>query len=187
MYLPKPHENPTFAQEKERLGSIGLPNDLIDVLGDGNCLFYCMLNFLQETGRLGTTWREGENPVMHMLHLLSNLGKGMKQSYWTYLSGYVSKEARLCCLYDEAINYMDREFMLKDKNAYYSGEIFDAAMFARVYQLNVVLSLAQTPGSYQTQLYDCSQFNQEKMLDWFFKQRMDCIRKTFLLGQMSFN
>ena len=171
MFLPKPHENPTFAQEKERLGSIGLPTDLIDVLGDGNCLFYCMLNFLLETGRLGTTWREVENPVMHMRHLLCNLGKGMKQSYWTYLSGYESKEARMCCLYDEAINYMDRDFMTKDENANNHGEIFDAAIFARVYRLKVVLYLAQNEESYQTQLYDCSQFNQDKNVGLVFSAK----------------
>jgi hypothetical protein len=66
---------------------------------------------------------------------------------------------------------MDREFMLKDENAYYSGEFFDAAIFARVYQLKVVLYLAQTPGSYQTQLYDGSQFNQEKHVGLFFSAK----------------
>jgi hypothetical protein len=171
MFLPKPDKNPTFAKEKERLGSVGIPTNLIDVTGDGNCLFYCMLNFLLETGRLGTTWREVENPVMHMRHLLCNLGKGMKQSYWTYLSGYASKEVRLCCLYDEAINYMDREFMMKDENANNLGEIFDAAIFARAYHLKVVLYLAQTEKSYQTQLYDCSQFNRDKNVGLVFSAK----------------
>jgi hypothetical protein len=133
MYLPKPDENPTFAKEKERLGSIGIPTDLIDVTGDGNCLFYCMLNFLHETDGLGHSWPDYDNPVMHMRHLLSNWGNTMKQSYWTYLSGYTSKEARLRCLYDVAINYMDKEFMLKNENADYLGEVFDAAISAQVF------------------------------------------------------
>jgi hypothetical protein len=66
---------------------------------------------------------------------------------------------------------MDREFMMKDENANNFGESFDAAIFARVYRIKVVLYLAQNEESHQTQLYDCSQFNQDKNVGLVFSAK----------------
>ena len=46
--LLSPQHNPTFALEATRLHEAGVLGDLVNVRGDGNCMYYCMLHYLSE-------------------------------------------------------------------------------------------------------------------------------------------
>jgi hypothetical protein len=45
-------ESPLFCRECKWLYALSVPQHLVDVLGDGNCLFYCMLIYLVQCGLL---------------------------------------------------------------------------------------------------------------------------------------
>ena len=87
IFLPLPAEKPTSPAEKARLLSLGIKGELIDVRGDGNCLYYCMLNFLVETGFLNSFWKKEDNPLMYIRKYLHGAGKTLKDSYWTFYQG----------------------------------------------------------------------------------------------------
>ena len=51
-------ESWVFSNECDRLYQAGVPNYLVDVRGDGNCLYYCMLNFFVQSGFLKDEWKQ---------------------------------------------------------------------------------------------------------------------------------
>jgi hypothetical protein len=46
--------------------SLDIPSTLVDVEGDGNCLFYCMLMRLVQTSVVPRVWVEEDPPVIWM-------------------------------------------------------------------------------------------------------------------------
>ena len=93
--------------------SLGLSEDLKDVRGDGNCLYYCMLDYLMDIKELPWLWNQIDNPLIFMRRLLNKAGQNLNESYWTFLSSASEPRERLDCIYDERINYYDEDFMLK--------------------------------------------------------------------------
>jgi hypothetical protein len=159
MFLPLPDENPTFPAEEARLLSLGLAGKLIDVRGDGNCLYYCMLNYLVETKELTEFWNQNENPVDFLQRLLRDSGSHLKESYWMFLAGVTEPKVRLDWLYNKRINYMDEKFMLEPGNEDYMGDQFDCCLFAKTFRVRVVSYSLETDQSFTTQLYDGREYN----------------------------
>jgi hypothetical protein len=107
--LPPEGNNPSFENECSQLSTVNIPGHLVDVVGDENCLYYCMLHFVFECG----------NP-----QVLS-----IKREY--PLSGY----AKLNYIYDPTINYMDGVFICGPGNVVeYQGDQVDMPIYCRFLQ-----------------------------------------------------
>jgi hypothetical protein len=114
-------------------------------------------------------------------------GSHMNKVYWITLSGFEDKKDHLKFLYDNNIDYADDVFMADEKNTECQGMLFDAAIFARLYKIRVVVYLAQTKGSYQTQLFDGREYDDKKNYGLFFRLQKEFIRKECLQDRPYFS
>ena len=136
---PEEGSNPTFPDEVQRLTSMGIPGDLMDVVGDGNCLFYCMLHFLyvRADTPMGLSYTElskklslaYDYPLVGMRKLIREEGTKLSESYWSTLASY-TREERLDFIYNPSTYFMDDTFTRNPDNAAYQGDQFDAIIFA---------------------------------------------------------
>ena len=55
-----------FPGEAERLYNLNVPQVVVDVSGDGNCLYYCMLGYLVQTRYLNDEWIQSSHPAVWM-------------------------------------------------------------------------------------------------------------------------
>ena len=65
MIHPNEGSNPTFEKEVDRLIEAGIPENLIDMVGDGNCMFYCMLHYLYYVPSFDMTSMMAGLPLKH--------------------------------------------------------------------------------------------------------------------------
>ena len=70
----------------------GVPKYLVDVKGDGNCLFYCLLTYLVKAGLLEDEWNLPSKPVMWIRELLRSSGKDLPRNLWAEVTGLNSDE-----------------------------------------------------------------------------------------------
>ena len=55
-----------FPGEAEHLYKLNVPQVVVDVSGDGDCLYYCMLGYLVKTGYLNDEWIQSSHHAVWM-------------------------------------------------------------------------------------------------------------------------
>jgi hypothetical protein len=149
--------NSTFDKECQRLSLAGVPGNLVDMVGDGNCLFYCMLHYLHARANRLVHNMGKDYPLIWMRKLLRDFGSKLDVSYWTYGSSDAAG-IKLPHIYDPMVNFMDEEFTRNVANQDCQGDQFDVFIFAAAFKLEaVVYSLAL--GSPMTYYADGRQFD----------------------------
>ena len=110
---------------------------------------------------VSTFWTKEDNQVVWMRKDFFLFGKNLNLSYWTLLSGYTDPNVRLFCLYNQSVNYLDQEFMMKEESNNYHGDQLDAVMFAVAFQCQVVIFNVQSGVKSKMQLVDVQTFDHE--------------------------
>jgi hypothetical protein len=134
----------TFKKECKRLNKLGVPKGLLDVIGDGNCLYYCMLTHLVEVDpKIGSTM--GNNyPLVWIRKLIKAGGLLIDDIYWLGISGS-AKEERINFFYDPNFNTMDDELTRDSSNVDYQGDLMAVVIFAALFKCRVVMYQATLP------------------------------------------
>jgi hypothetical protein len=164
---PEEGSNPTFPDEVKRLTSMGIPGDLIDMVGDGNCLYYCMLHFLyvRADTPMGLNYSmlakklslTHDYPLVGMRKLIREEGCKLSESYWTTLASF-TREERLDFIYNPITYFMDDTFTRNTDNVDYQGDQFDAIIFAAAFKIRVVV-FCRTKSAF-TMLMDGRTYNE---------------------------
>ena len=144
-----------FKDECHRLHGYGIPQNLFDVLGDGNCLFYCMLIFLVKHKLLPHLWKEDCSPVVWMrkqIRMRSELLESDEWVRWTFQANPEHVQEELARIYDPTIDYLGDQMRSSDE---YHGSIMDCYTFAKLYSVIVVLYVGdEIPIINQTLVFD---------------------------------
>ena len=144
-----------FEDECQRLHGYGIPQHLFDVLGDGNCLFYCMLNFLVKHKLVPHLWKEDCSPVVWMrkqIRMRSELFESDEWVKWTFQSNPEHVQEELARIYDPTIDYFGDHMRSSDA---YHGSSMDCYTFAKLYSVIVVLYIGdEIPIINQTLVFD---------------------------------
>jgi hypothetical protein len=121
MLASSPSDVKSFKRECKRLYGLGVPHGLIDVLGDGNCLYYCILHFLVEF-KSPLALSIGNNyPLVWIRKLIRDGAKLLDDVYWIGLCGE-TREDQLDFYYNPHFNFMDDELTCAAKNQEYQGD-----------------------------------------------------------------
>ena len=142
-----------FPRESERLYHQGVPKCVVDVCGDGNCLYYCLLNYLVQSGYLNDTWVNPSHPVVWMRKTIRKQARLLKSDEWLKISVQDSPEfieSELDRMYNSSIDYMDGEVM-RESDAYH-GHSTDCLAFAQKYEMVVVLYQCDSNQEYASTL-----------------------------------
>ena len=107
---PKDGDNPTFLSEVTHLtDTCDIPGQFTDVLGDGNCAYWCMLDYLCESLYAKTSYPIDLYPLSWMQKKIHDSVHLLPEVYWTWVAT-TPKCEKLDNIYDECINYMDVAF-----------------------------------------------------------------------------
>jgi hypothetical protein len=133
-------ESRLFQHECERLYASNIPRDLVDVLGDGNCLFYCLLCYLVELGKFKKDWKKKNSPAVWMRRKIHKHAKELQPEEWlkvTFQSddGFVKSE--LDRIFKPNIDYLNGDLMRSSDE--YHGSAIDCLVFAKLYSMVVVI------------------------------------------------
>jgi hypothetical protein len=74
-----------FPLEEIRLTGAHIPPGLVDVEGDGNCLFYCFLIYLVRTKNVSMTWDEEDPPLVWMRKCIRDGVDSLDEQDWLTL------------------------------------------------------------------------------------------------------
>jgi hypothetical protein len=127
--------SPYFGRECERLHKINVPKPLMDVSGDGNCLFYCLLFHLFRTNKLAVDWKE-KKPLRWMRKKIWEGLDTLTADDWMN-SCHQTKEDRL---------ETEKQRVFKKRQNYLIkctpddfGEPVDCLVFAKLFGVKVVI------------------------------------------------
>ena len=135
----------TFKKECSRLYKLRIPRGLRDVLGDGNCLYYCMLDFLHEVDDRIALRMENEYPLVWLRKLLKKGATGINDQYWIGIGG-CDREERINFLYDHhSFNVMDDVITRDAENVDHQGDIMSAVIFTCLFKVCVVIYQTTKP------------------------------------------
>ena len=112
----------------------------MDVCGDGNCLYYCLLNYLVHSGYLNDTWVHTSHTVVWMRKTIRKQARLIKSDKWMKMSAQADSEyveGELDRMYNSRIDYLDGDLMRKSD--VYHGHTTDCLAFALKYKMVVVL------------------------------------------------
>ena len=145
-----------FARESERLYQQNVPKCVVDVCGDGNCLYYCLLNYLVQSGYLNDQWVNSSHPVTWMRKIIRRQARLMSPKEWMSISCQNDAkfiDSELDRMYNRTIDYLDGDLM-RASDAYH-GHTTDCLAFAQKYEMVVVLYICDSnPGSAFTAILD---------------------------------
>ena len=79
---------------------------MIDMIGDGNCLYYAMIHYLAEVDDRILLTIGNDYPQIWLRKLLRNFGGKMHPNYWDIILG-ADQEVKLNSIYGPNFNYMD--------------------------------------------------------------------------------
>ena len=146
----KPKMTPYFGIESLRLDKWKLPKNLMDVVGDGNCLFYCMLFHLFRTNRLTGTWEETE-PLQWMRKTIRDAYHRLTDDDCMNATFYRKAdivEGNRNRVFKEGIEYKK----VCSKEDY--GEPIDCLVYAKLFGMRVVVYNACINAYMTTIIYD---------------------------------
>ena len=134
-------ESPIFPTECSRLYGCGVPTGLVDVVGDGNCLFYCFLQFLVfEQHKFTETWEFKAKPVTWIRKKLRKWVEALTEQEWLDVTMCDDEEFRndeCKRIFSEVVDYYDGELMrLSDEH---HGDLIECLAFAKRYRVVVVI------------------------------------------------
>ncbi len=145
-----------FRRECNRLHEWGIPKRLFDVLGDGNCLFYCMLIKLVQSGVLSDNWEQSCPPAVWMRRQIRKGAEALEPDEWLAMTCQNSTEfvtTELDRIYDPTVDYFD-ETTMEDSDDHH-GDTVDCYIFAKLYSMVVVLYIGDpVPSASQTIVMD---------------------------------
>jgi hypothetical protein len=145
MLLPPLGTNTLFDTECKRLTIAGVPAGMIDMIGDGNCLYYAMIHYLAEVDDRILLTIGSDYPQVWLRKLLRNFANKMHSNYWDILLGG-DREVKLNSIFDPTFNYMDETLTRHYDHVDKQGEITDVYIFAALFQVRaVVYAAAATP------------------------------------------
>ena len=147
-----------FKKECKRLYKQGVPRSLIDVLGDGNCLYYCMLNYLLEVDQKIDLTMTQDYPLVWIRKLIRAGALSISEQYWRCIDGNEVKE-RIDFLHNPEFNTMDDELTRLPANVDHQGDLMGAVIFASIFHLRVVIYQASAPA--MTYYVDGRNFNKD--------------------------
>jgi hypothetical protein len=133
----KPRMTRYFGQECQRLYSWNLPKNLMDVVGDGNCLFYCLLFHLFRTNRLSVDWKETEPPLEWMRKTIRDGYHRLSEEDW-YNQQFATnpeeeREKNSKRVFTEGLDYR------KQCGTEDYGEPLDCLVYAKIFGMEVVI------------------------------------------------
>ena len=102
------------------------------MLGDGNCIYYCMLHFLYKMGNCLVHGTGKNYPLIWLRKLIRDFGLKMNHNYWIFPCPDVQAE-KLRSIFDPNINYMDEVVTRDMENAHLIGGQFDLCIFAAAF------------------------------------------------------
>ena len=128
MIHPEEGSNPTFENEVDRLIAVGIPEHLIEMVGDGNCLFYYMLHYLwyrprtvsDMTSMMAGLPLKHDYPLVGIRKHIREAGDKLSEAYWTTLASW-NKEERLDFIYNPNSYFMDDTYTGHPDNIEYQG------------------------------------------------------------------
>jgi hypothetical protein len=134
-----------FQGECERLYKHNVPECLVDVAGDGNCLYYCMLLCVLQLGYLNDEWLPSCHPAVWMRQKIHKGANEMELGEWLKVSMQNDKEfidAELKRIYNPQVDYMDGTKMGESDDCY--GSTVKCFVFSKLYSLVVVLYICDS-------------------------------------------
>ena len=127
-----------FKKECKRLYKQGVPKSLLDVMGDGNCLYYCMLNYLVEVDKKIDLTMTKDYPQVWIRKLIRAGALSISEQYWRCIGGNEVKE-RIAFLHDPKFNTMYDELTRLPANVDHQGALLGAVIFVSIFHLRVVI------------------------------------------------
>jgi hypothetical protein len=129
-----------FPLEEIRLTGAHIPQGLVDVEGDGNCLFYCFLIYLVRTKNVSISWDDDDAPVVWMRKRIRDGVDSLEEQDWfmlKYQSGKDLIESTKDRIFLPKVNYFDC-LMMTSTDAHF-GDPIDCLIFARLFSVVVIL------------------------------------------------
>ena len=117
---------------------MGIKGDFVDVEGDGNCLYYCMLHFLFKNFPKLSIMIGDNYPLFWIRKKIRNGGIKFGNEFWLFFSEG-GKSERLKHIFDPAFNYMDHQLTRDPNYVDYQGDQMDAVIFAAIFKIQVVI------------------------------------------------
>jgi hypothetical protein len=134
-------ESSLFEYECDRLYKFNVPPDLVDVLGDGHCLFYCFLSYLVEKKYFTNQWKKRDAPAVWMRRKIKkHASKLIKPEEWMTLCSQSDEafvKGELERIYHPDIDYLHGDIMRESDECH--GGIIDCLVFAKLYGMVVVM------------------------------------------------
>jgi hypothetical protein len=119
----------------------GVPTALVDVVGDGNCLYYCLLQFLVfQQKKFTEKWGIKITPVIWIRKKIKKWVEELTNQDWLDVTMCDEQEFRKVernCIFSEGVDYLDGE-MMRNTDAHF-GDPIDALAFAKRYVIVVVI------------------------------------------------
>jgi hypothetical protein len=103
LLYPEIGTNPTFKKEERWLSRMGIKGHFIDVEGDGNCLYYCILHVLVRKFTNLSIMIGKNYPIVWIRKKIREWGIKFSDEYWTFFSES-EKSVHLKHIFDPAFN-----------------------------------------------------------------------------------
>jgi hypothetical protein len=128
----------------------------VDVLGDGNCLYYCLLQYLVERGQFAEVWKERVHPAFWMREKIRKWVGRLSDEEWMVTTSQNEPEfvaSELYRIYDSSIDYLDVDAM-RESDAYF-GSAIDCLGFSERYEMAVIIYFCdENPKACSTAIFD---------------------------------
>ena len=132
-----------FPTECRRLYDCGAPTALVDVAGDGNCLYYCLLQFLVfQQHKFTKKWEFKAKPVLWIRRKIRKWVEALLTKLeWMYVTmcdedSFITDECDR--IFSEDVDYYDGD-MMRETGEQHFGDPIDCFAFAKRYQVVIVI------------------------------------------------